>query len=100
MIVKTHLYGRDYNIREVVRIVNPKQQDLYMLHEIYPIDIYMSYDDKSDKPIRVMVFLRSETSEVYDLWKKHELEYRLPEMTGVKIDGRTGDDVLNEDSEE
>ena len=75
MIVKTHLYSRDYNIREVVRIVNPKQQDLlYMLHEIYPIDIYMSYDDKSDKPIRVMVFLRSETSEVYDLWKNYKLE--------------------------
>ena len=45
-----------------------------MLHEIYPIDIYMSYDDKSDKPIRVMVFLRSETSEVYDLWKNYKLE--------------------------
>lgn len=74
MIVKTHLYSRDYNIREVVRIVNPKQQDLYMLYEIYPIDIYMSYDDKSDKPIRVMVFLRSETSEVYDLWKNYKLE--------------------------
>lgn len=86
MIVKTHLYSRDYNIREVVRIVNPKQQDLYMLHEIYPIDIYMSYDDKSDKPIRVMVFLRSETSEVYDLWKNYKLESRLAKTIAVKID--------------
>ena len=100
MIVKSHLKGRDYNIREVARIVDSKQWKLYLLHGIYPIDMYMSYDDKSDKPVLVMVFLRSETSDAYKLWKKRELEYRLPEMTGVKIDGRTGDDVLNEDSEE
>lgn len=100
MIVKTHLKGRDYNIREVARIVNPKQQDLYMIHGIYPIDMYMSFGEDPKKPVRVMVFLRSETSDVYKLWQNHELEYRLPEMTGVKIDGRTGDDVLNKDSEE
>lgn len=100
MIIKTNLQGRDYNIREVIRIVNPKQQDLYMLHGIYPIDMYMSYGEDNDKPVRVMVFLRSDTSDVYKLWKNHELDYRLPETTGVKIDGRTGDDVLNQCSEE
>ena len=74
MKIKTNLKPRDYTIREVVRIVNPKQQDLYMLNGIYPIDMYMSVDDKTDKPIRVMVFLRSETSEVYEKWKNYELE--------------------------
>lgn len=74
MKIKSNLKPRDYTIREVVRIVNPKQQDLYMVNGIYPIDMYMSVDDKTDKPIRVMVFLRSETAEVYEKWKNYELE--------------------------
>lgn len=45
-----------------------------MVNGIYPIDMYMSVDDKTDKPIRVMVFLRSETAEVYEKWKNYELE--------------------------
>ena len=74
MKIKSNLKPRDYTIREVVRIVNPKQQDLYMVNGIYPIDMYMSVDDKTDKPIRVMVFLRSETAKVYEKWKNYELE--------------------------
>lgn len=34
-----NLKPRLYNTHEVVRIVNPKQRDLYIKHRVYPIDI-------------------------------------------------------------
>lgn len=74
MIVKTNLKPRDYSTREVVRIVNPKQREMYIKHGVYPIDLYMSVDVETNKNILVVVFLRSETTEVYEKWKNYELE--------------------------
>lgn len=70
----TNLKPRDYLLKDVVRIVNPKQQLLYIKNQVYPIDIYTSVDDKTGNSIIVMIFLKSDTSEVYRKWCDHELE--------------------------
>lgn len=73
-MVETNLKGtRDYLPHEVVRIVNPKQYLLYVKSGVYPIDIYASIDDKTDKAILAMVFLKDDTAEVYKKWCNYEL---------------------------
>lgn len=74
-MVETHLKNaRDYLPREVVRIVNMKQCLLYIKSGVYPIDIYASIDDKTDKSILAMVFLKEDTAEVYKKWCNYDLE--------------------------
>lgn len=73
MKIETNLRQMNYLLKDVVRIVNPKQQLLYIKNDIYPIDIYTSIDDKTGNSIIVMIFLRQETSEVYKKWCDHEL---------------------------
>lgn len=74
-MIETNLKkSRDYLLHEVVRIVNPKQQLLYIKNNVYPIDIYASIDDKSNNDILAFVFLKSDTSEVYKKWCNYELK--------------------------
>ena len=73
-MVETNLKNaRNYLSSEVVRIVNPKQCLLYIKNNVYPIDIYTSIDDKTDNAILAMIFLKSDTSEVYKKWCNYEL---------------------------
>ncbi len=74
MRIPTHLKPRDYVLKDVVRIVNPKQQLLYIKNQIYPIDIYTSIDSKTGNDILVMIFFKSETTEVYIKWCNYELK--------------------------
>ena len=74
MKIKTNLEAKDYILKDVVRIVNPKQQLLYIKNQVYPIDIYASMDNKTGNAIIVMIFLKEDTSEVYKKWCDHELE--------------------------
>ena len=71
--IETHLYSRDYTQNEVYRIINPKQVRLYIKNNVYPIDMYSSYDDKGNDVV-VYVFLREETRDLYQAWLAHELE--------------------------
>nr|DAU09344.1 MAG TPA: Polyhedrin-roll, disulfide bond, domain swapping.17A [Caudoviricetes sp.] len=73
-MVETNLKEvRNYLPHEVVRIVNPKQQLLYVKNNVYPIDIYTSIDDKTDNAILAMVFLKSDTTEIYQKWCNYDL---------------------------
>lgn len=74
MKVETNLKSMDYLLKDVVRIVNPKQQLLYIKNQVYPIDIYTSIDDKTGNSLIVMIFLKKDTLEVYQKWCNHELE--------------------------
>jgi len=71
--IETHLHPRNYTRNEVYRIINPKQIRLYIKNNVYPIDMYASYDDKGND-VTVYVFLREETKELYQAWLAHELE--------------------------
>ena len=72
-MVKTNLKPRDYLPHEVVRIVNPKQSLLYIKNGVYPIDMYVSIDEKTNNSILAMVFLKEDTYEVYQKWCNYEL---------------------------
>ena len=74
-MVKTNLYkARDYYPQEVIRIVNPKQYLLYIKNNVYPLDIYTSIDDTTNNAILAMVFLKSDTTEVYKKWCNYDLK--------------------------
>ena len=74
MKVETNLKSKDYLLKDVVRIVNPKQYTLYIKNGIYPIDIYTSLDNKTGNDIVVMIFLKDESYPLYQKWCDHELD--------------------------
>lgn len=67
------LNNEKYSLKDVVRIIDPKQQNLYIKHNAYPIDMYVTKDLYSDKEVLVMLFNKEDTKELYVKWKNHEL---------------------------
>ena len=67
------LSDKKYSLKDVVRVVDPKQQMLFCKHMAYPVDMYVTKDLYSDKDILVMLFNKEETRELYIMWKNHEL---------------------------
>jgi len=74
MEIKSNLSPRNYTEKEVCRIINPLQAKMYIKNKVYPIDIYTGMDRKTGKTILVMIFLKEETKEAYELWCRYELE--------------------------
>lgn len=74
MIIKSNLGDFSYDNRDVVRIFNPKQRDLYLMNGIMPKDIYTSIDNKTDEKILVYIFLKEDTREAYKKWLSYELK--------------------------
>ena len=70
--IETHLNSKDYTLKEVNRICNVKQQIYYMNSGVYPIDVYTSIDEKSNRNIIVMIFEKSKTKELYERWCNHD----------------------------
>ena len=58
-----------YDPRKVVRIKDRYQQYLYLLHSAYPVDMYVSAQDKN----LIMVFDKEETKELYEKYRRYEL---------------------------
>lgn len=73
MNIKSNLCPRDYNAKDVVRVIIKKQQDLYIKNRCYPIDIYVSTNPETNDDVLVMIFLKNETKELYAKWKNFEL---------------------------
>lgn len=65
--------GKSYNASKVVRIINSLQAASYMKHGAELLDIYVSRDYKTDKPLLVYIFDRAATTPLYDAWCKREL---------------------------
>nr|DAF26985.1 MAG TPA: hypothetical protein [Caudoviricetes sp.] len=63
-----------YLLKDVVRIVDPKQQKLYVKHNLYPVDMYVTTDERTKEDKLVMLFSRRESKPLYELWKNHELK--------------------------
>ena len=66
--------GEKYLLKDVVRVVDPKQQKLYIKHEVYPIDMYTTTDIETKEDKLVMLFSRKESQPLYILWKNRELK--------------------------
>ncbi len=67
--VKPAFQLREYYPHEVCRIINRKQAFVYMQNGVWPCDMYLS----ADKQDTVYVFFKSETQELYEKYKRHEL---------------------------
>ena len=68
------LTGGVYHLQDYVKIIDPKQQKLYIKHEVYPIDVYVTKDIKTQKEVLVMLFSKEESKPLYLLYKNRELE--------------------------
>ncbi len=66
--------GEEYHLKDYVCIRDPKQQRLYIKHEVYPIEMYVTEDIKTKKDILVMLFSKEKTRHLYLLYKNRELE--------------------------
>lgn len=73
MDIKSNLTGVTYNSKEVVRIFNPKQRDLYLMNGIMPKDIYTSIDKETDEKILVYIFSKEDSRDAYSKWRSYEL---------------------------
>ena len=71
---KSKINGQSYHLKDVARVIDQKQQKLYIKHNVYPIDMYTTKDIETGKDKLVMLFSRDESRELYILWKRHELE--------------------------
>lgn len=74
MKIKSNLGDFMYDAKDVVRIFNPKQRDLYLMNGIMPKDIYTSIDKNTDEKILVYIFLKEDTREAYNKWLNYELK--------------------------
>ena len=65
--------GKPYSLKDVVPIRDPKQQKLYIKHDVYPVDMYTSSDIETGEDKLIMLFSRAESRPLYVLWQNHEL---------------------------
>ena len=71
---KSNLTGLEYCLKEHVRVVDPKQQKLYVKKEVYPVVMYTTLDENTGEVKLVMIFSKRETKDLYILWKNRELK--------------------------
>jgi hypothetical protein len=62
-----------YSLKDVVRVVDPKQQKLYIKYDVYPVDMYTTTDIVTKEDKLVMLFSKEESQPLYILWKNREL---------------------------
>ena len=68
----SHITGRTYNIFECVRILNIEQAIFYIKHNVKLMDLQISENHKTNKPIFVYIFKKKDTHEAYDLWCRNK----------------------------
>ena len=66
--------GKQYLLKDIIRVIDPKQQKLYIKHEVYPIDMYTTTDIETGEDKLVMLFYKKESQPLYILWKNRELK--------------------------
>lgn len=70
----SNITGKYYQLKDVVRVVDPKQCRLYIKHSVYPIDMYTTTDIETGEDKLVMLFSRQQSQPLYILWKNRELK--------------------------
>lgn len=69
----SNLTNEKYSLKDVVRVIDPKQCKLFVKNGAYPIDMYVTKDLYSNNEILAMLFKKDDTRELYIKWKNHEL---------------------------
>lgn len=72
--ITSDVTGKTYATKDVVRILNTQQVIAYLNNGIELLDVYPSYDERSDKPLLVYIFDRAASKEAYDKWCRRELK--------------------------
>lgn len=72
--IKGKFSEKNYDLNEVIRILDPYQAALYWANGLEPLDIYSSRDYKTNKALVVYVFDRNKTKLLFDKWCKKELK--------------------------
>lgn len=71
---KSNLTGQEYCLKEYIRVLDPKQQKLYIRNEVYPVDMYTTLDEDTGDLKLIMLFSKKESQPLYILWKNRELK--------------------------
>lgn len=68
--------GKKYDIFDTVKILNVKQAAFYSASGLELLHIEVSKDRKTEEPVYVFYFSRSQTKPIYDLWcrKKEDIK--------------------------
>lgn len=66
--------GKRYQLKDVIRVIDPKQMKLYVKNEVYPVDMYTTTDIETGEDKLVMLFYKKESQSLYILWKNRELK--------------------------
>ena len=66
--------GKQYQLKDIVRVIDPKQMKLYVKNEVYPVDMYTTTDIETGEDKLVMLFSKKERQPLYILWKNRELK--------------------------
>ena len=66
--------GKQYQLKDVIRVIDPKQMKLYVKNEVYPVDMYTTTDIETGEDKLVMLFSKKESKPLYILWKNRELK--------------------------
>jgi hypothetical protein len=74
MKIKSNIGNLEYDSHDAIRIINQKQWMFYVDSGLYPIDLYPSYDEKTDRKKMVFVFERNKTKELYQRWCDYDVE--------------------------
>lgn len=62
----------EYDEKDAIRIVNPKQAAFYWGRGLQPISIYPSKDYVTEEPILVFIFKKSATKDLFAEWCNRE----------------------------
>ena len=73
-MVKSSFTGKMYDPNKSVRIINMQQLAAYMSNGVTLLDIYISKDYKTERPILVGIVDKEESYESYKLWCEHRLD--------------------------
>ena len=55
---RSKINGLPYHLKDVARVIDQKQQKLYIKHDVYPVDMYTTTDEITGEDKLVMLFSR------------------------------------------
>lgn len=74
-VKRSAITGKKYDVFDgVITIINPLQAAYYVSQGVDILDVQLSTDRKTGKPILIYLFRREETKEVFDQWCRQKEE--------------------------
>ncbi|MBO7518644.1 MAG: hypothetical protein J6T31_05990, partial [Methanobrevibacter sp.] len=61
--IKGQFSNKEYTAKEAIKILDPVQAALYWANGVEPLEIFLSRDFKTNKPLIVYVFKKEDTKE-------------------------------------